>query len=325
MSNKVINRIQNAKKQLNENTLAVDYSQEKDLFDEFLENFDIRDIPKEVLEKQYVDYFNYYIDEALYSKFNSHLDILIENLNNVEDIDVSESEPLFKVIENINKQFRLGDWQTYCYIDNTYGVNNVFFKASFPLKPIEDVVLTIPNIKHNFNIVDVVMRKKGYMLARWIERNVGDEKWLSVLFNPVEQNSINNYIVEHSKYLYHTTEKYNDESIVMQGFVPSERNLPKYGLAYKHRVFFKFNDVGGGEKIMTDMLKEFAKTYHYRNPSDEFYTYILDAKLVANHYKLYRDPNAFESCYSKTAIDYKFVIEKRLEIIDDKYIFNFKE
>ena len=82
MSNKVINRIQNAKKQLNENTLAVDYSQETDLLDEFLENFDIRDIPKEVLQKQYVDYFNYYIDESLYSKFNRHLDILIENLNN---------------------------------------------------------------------------------------------------------------------------------------------------------------------------------------------------------------------------------------------------
>ena len=327
MSNKVINRIQNAKKQLelNENALAVDYSQEKDLLDEFLENFDIRDIPSDVLDRQYVEYYIFYITEALCFPSNSLWDEMKEALNYV---DVSQiSNPIYPIIEELNTRYKFDDWQIYCYIDNEFGVDNVKSVVKFPKKPIEEIVLIVADIGKNVAVVNTVLRQNGYYIARMVNDNVDGRQWIYILFNPITQDSFNNYIVEHSKYLYHTTIASNDERIMQIGFAPSTRERPDMQLSYTNRGFFKLDEKfpRKGRVLMTNMLKRFSDDYIKINPSRKFYTYILDAKAACNYCIFYRDPNAYESCYTNDYVSPDFIIEKRLEIIDDKYIFNFKD
>ena len=233
-------------------------------FDDLENSF--RKIPKDILDKIYVNY-------AFYKKLVS-FDGILSSVNEKY------------IYENYN--FTLPTQRTIKTLTDNYPISEQQCHIKFGAYGIELIVI-VADIHYNEEDVTKAMKQMGWFVSGTNQIIENGRVWKIINFDPRYELNINNEIRSH-RYLFHITPSKNKLSIYTNGFVPkSINNLYNY----PPRVYFLLGDITE-EEVMNvgDMLSITNK-----NSNGKYIIFCIDISKIPEDINFYYDPNLEHSIY----------------------------
>lgn len=235
----------------------------------------------------------------------SNLDIKKQSKRYITSYTLCEHDLIFKrillentgitvepdnVIRFLKWKLNLKDWQ----FNKKLSYNDVeSIEAEYFKQDDTELVINIPDIKENKDIIIKILNRFGYYLSEYHETDIKDQ--IVMLFHPAYIKPITNTIKEKYKYLYHIIDIKNKYSILQKGFIPKSDNDM---FNYPKRCHF-FVDINSALEFRDELNKK------------QYVLFIIDINKLNND--LYPDPNIRDSVITKdkvkpnTIIDYKII------------------
>ena len=233
--------------------------------------FDITDIPIDVLKKQYVNF-------KLYRMPPAYGDLLYDSSKNkrlTEGVNVSYDPT--QVRDTIIKNYHMDEWQ--CQV----------LKAENEIH----VIVVAPLLDENESLIEEDMESMGYYKCnKWIQSSNG-LSFVLIRFDPQFPQSVNN-MVRQLNVLIHLSPVYNHTQIQQYGFIPKHQNEK---FTYPPRIYFIKGNVtiDDVEYIGNQLCHD---NHNVKNNGD-YIMYILSVKKIPSNVTFYGD-----SCYKHGVCTY---------------------
>lgn len=275
-----------------------------------LETFDINSVPQSVRRKSYVQYETLHEERKYFSPTTHSRGALYEAEHTLLE---QHAASLKKVADELNYDAKVAFWQIHVF--NRYG--EPVLVAEYPLTQLALTVIAA-DLKNNEKYIVGKMKALGYYK---VAENTRDDDsgmhWRYIMFNPVSQDSVNEYARRNYRYLYHFSPTFYDEEIMKKGFIP--RNVNKVFHYRQPRVYFRFAPYDPN-KAPTEsdpddfnrMMRELSKMISDERFNGEFYEYLLALSKIPKSVEFYRDPNSYGSVYSTQPVPYSAVVNKEI-------------
>ena len=181
---------------------------------EGLDIFDFDNIPMSELDKAYIDY------EPLYDTvdwFSLDEDYLYEERKN----NTNGIQSAIDVVSRAMNQLKMSERQIKVHLPN--GVDYIEVERlmeDYPDFLTMSMVMLIPDIKKNVELITEFMDNNGYTVAKkaTYKDKVG-RIWMLLIFDSKKQESIKEMVMKYYKYAYCTSPIYNAESIKKNGIL----------------------------------------------------------------------------------------------------------
>lgn len=270
---------------INENQTFMD---EYAMLDDTFVDFDLSNIPKEKLKKQFKN-FKFVVCGVPYGSRlveTTKQHVLSEGVNHSVDVEDVKSEMVVK--------YSLDEWQ-------------------FEIKIMENdikVAIIIPHIDENENMIMEDMSSLGYYLSFKNELKGCGLPYTLLQFEPRFPKTITN-VVRNMGWISHWSPKYNLKSIRDIGFIPQSRNKR---FNYPPRIHFLKSDMT--QQQIESIGKQLCDNNDDVRNNGEYILFTLDVSKIPNNVEFIGD-----SCYkhgvcSETPIPYSCVtgeIERRFK------------
>lgn len=226
----------------------------------------IRRIPRNVLDKIYVNY-------AFYKKIVS-FDGILSSVNEKY------------IYENYN--FTLPAKRTIKSLTDNYPISKQQCHVKFGTHGIELIVI-VADIHYNEEDITKAMGQMGWFVSGTNKITENGMVWKIINFDPKYELNVNNEIRSH-RYLFHITLSKNKSSIYTNGFIPKSIN-DLYN--YPPRVYFLIGDITEEELMnVGDMLSVTNK-----NSNGKYIIFCIDISKIPEDINFYYDPNLEHSIY----------------------------
>lgn len=233
--------------------------------------FDLSKIPKEELEKQYVDFSKQF-------SFRSYANPLSKDVNGYLFESFGDVLPSDAVVKALMMEYKLKEWQFKC-IEYCNKVS---------------IYILIPDIGDNVNKITADMDRMGYFLGQDFINGNG---WRQVNYEPKEQEDNTEEIKEKFKVLLHLTPYYNVDSIMRFGLIPKNANL-MYN--YPQRVYMLTQNVTEDDFWN---LGNGLSTANMDSRNTGIYILLkITLKKVPDDVKFFYDPNMPNAVYTTKGI-----------------------
>jgi len=183
-------------------------------FIEYIENFNINDIPLSVLSEWYIDYENIFdfTNDTCRSEFlNENHEFLYEEFT-------ANDNKVYSVHDAVNTLVNI-----YKMDNNQFKVYDPFNVTIVSVKEIPDFIsfpysAFIPLINRNVEIIDTEMKCAGYYHAADKKyKDANGNSWINIIYDPIVQETVTEQVRNKKRYLYHCSPSENDESIKQNG------------------------------------------------------------------------------------------------------------
>lgn len=260
-----------------------------------------KNLPKEEIEKQEIDYFKRILKKDVKSFLNLRLgetNAMLEGFTKSFPLSsfarhvaagckpkisfsalpkhlkqLSEANPnwFFRLVaspvnakNSVSDLFWLKDWQ-FSIVDNEDGTQT-------------HIVVLLPLLKNNIKIMDEAMRCFGYYRSYMYRLNGVMDDWGGVQYEQRVQEFVNEKIRE-EEFLYHVSPTNLEHKTLKQGLVPKSKNNE---FDYPDRVYL----LRGSEENISVCFVEIAdflcNTKNNENQQKEYTVYKIDTKKVGN-------------------------------------------
>lgn len=226
----------------------------------------IRKIPKNILDKIYVNY-------AFYKKIVS-FDGILSSVNEKY------------IYENYN--FTLPAKRTIKALIVNYPISKQQCHVKFGAHGIELIVI-VAAIHYNEADITKAMEQMGWFISGINQIAENGMVWKVINFDPKYELNVNNEIRSH-RYLFHITSSKNKSSIYINGFIPkSINNLYNYS----PRVYFLMGDISEEELMNVGDMLSIAN----KNSNGRYIIFCIDISKIPEDINFYYDPNLEHSVY----------------------------
>lgn len=225
---------------------------------------------------------------------------IYENAKNVQKVS-----SVAAIIDELNYMYKIP--KELFLIDVPNHIQNIHYKI-LPDYWKCPVVLTIPKIERNLNLVVNTMKSFGYYMAAKITRDRGTAgQWIDIVFNPMKQDSIREMLNDVDAFIYHYSPSVYDEDIEENGLVPRDGTRI---FKYKKRVFYLYKGSHIDERRFKKMMQSISVQKQRELPewTGDFTEYIIRVRKLPDFIQFYYDPNARDSVYTDKVIELKYVI-----------------
>ena len=230
-------------------------------------------IPKEEVRRQYEDFriFDYVKGYCL-----------TEGALNSEDA-VQNAEYAASIIK---RRFNLEDWQ----VRIEKGENDVH------------VIFVIPAMQTNTIRMREVMEQQNFFHSKTWTIPYGATMWNAMKFEPYSEPDISHKAKEKG-YLYHLTPKYNVESILLDGLLPSNKSKM---FKYPPRTYVMSPDT---PPVLIQAIGEqlYANDSSNKKNNGEYALLRIEAQYLPLYIHFYGDPNFPYGYYTETLIPPEYI------------------
>ena len=217
---------------------------------EELDIFDFDNIPMSELDKAYIDY------EPLYDTvdwFSLDEDYLYEERKN----NTNGIQSAIDVVSRAMNQLKMSERQIKVHLPN--GVDYIEVERlmeDYPDFLTMSMVMLIPDIKKNVELITEFMDDNGYTVAKkaTYKDKVG-RIWMLLMFDPKKQESIKEMVMKYYKYAYCTSPIYNAESIKKNGIL-AQYSKAQF-ISNTPRIYLYLGNTSNPEYV--DMMKSISQ------------------------------------------------------------------
>lgn len=273
-------------------------------FKEFLKNkeinildiFDIDNIPMSELDKAYIDYEPLYDTVDLYSLDEDY--VYEEKWNDTEGI-----QSAVDIVDRALKQLKISSFQIKVMSPN--GVDYIEAKRlleEYPDYLTMEMVMMIPDIRKNVDIITDFMDKNGYYETKKATyKDKGGRNWMVLIYDPKRQESIKEMVLKHHKYAYHTSPSYNADSIDENGILAKIAISPF--VSNTKRVYLYLGNTSSPEYV--NMMKSISRKIQRKNNSfsGDFVEYEIVLQKLPDNVEFYVDIHGYGKDYIYTESD----------------------
>lgn len=179
--------------------------------------------------------------------------------------------PIEKTVEYIGKYFLLGKNISIEKVENGK----------------EHIVVAIPNVGKNSDIMEKAFDVCGYFLSKTINNGIcGGVEWITMQFEAKIQEDDSEEIRREEKNLFHLTSLYNKQKILTGGFSPRCRNEI---FKYPGRIYFIRGSAG--EEEIINLGIQLSQDNNSRGNDLHYVVFDIDVNKIGDEVKIYKDPN----------------------------------
>jgi len=140
------------------------------------------------------------------------------------------------------------------------GIGFISIKKELPDFLHAKIALSIPNIKHDYEIIENEMHKCGYFCThRVTKKDKENRNWLTIIFDPKEQKSITEQVKKKHRYAYHTTLAVNANNIEEKGIIATKNGKPYHSNNERVYLYLGNPDSDEYQSMMTSIAKRNKK------------------------------------------------------------------
>lgn len=186
-------------------TLETGLSAADNLFDTYLDNFDINSIPSNILDAAYRDIE----DEFEFANRNCREWVLEEGYGENESVQDKNIESTKEIINRLMTIYKFDEKLFKAFSPHRVQIVEI---NDLPIFTETATSVVVADICNNINIIDKEMKFGGYYRSRCVISE--DEKgrsWANLVYVPIRQDTISEQIRNHCITLYHYSEKDNGE------------------------------------------------------------------------------------------------------------------
>ena len=258
--------------------------------------FDFDNIPMSELDKAYIDY------EPLYDTvdwFSLDEDYLYEEKKNNTNIIQSAVD----VVNCAMNQLKMSEFQIKVKSPN--GVEFIEVERlmeDYPDYLTMEMIMLIPVIKKNVEIITDFMDEKGYYVAKKATyKDKGGRIWMLLVFDPKKQESIKEMVLKYHKYAYHTSPIYNAESIENNGIIAKYAIAPF--ISNTPRIYLYLGNTSNSEYV--NMMKYISKELQIGDSkfTGDFVEYEVILNKLPENAEYYIDIHGFGKDFIYTETD----------------------
>ena len=176
--------------------------------------------------------------------------------------------------------------RTISYVKSYFGMDDGQIYAVEAENGIEHIVVIVPVIGNNVELVKKAMDLCGYYLGAPKEEYIKPNTWAHLQFEPKFQKDDTERIRNEESVLYHVTPKYNMKKIQRIGFSPRTKN----GLFnYPDRVYFLRGSCDDSE--ITAIAEQLRDANSSEGNDGKYVLFTVDVNMIPSDVPLYLDPN----------------------------------
>lgn len=242
-------------------------------------DFDLNNISNDELKKIYIIQSSF---KELSKYHKNKLGTLSKKL--YEKQQLNYTIPVDEVTHELKMKYMLYDWQ----IETRTVCNKV------------KVILIIPNIKDNVDLLVDDMNKFGYYLSYYNDISNNEYNYQYLYFEPNYTDDVTNRVKRYG-IIIHLTHGYNLENIIKDN-----KLIPKYGnrqMKYPDRIYFINGDLY--KKYILDLARDLNNESNRK--SNEYLEIRIDTDKLPNNIKFYVDPNYEMGIYTYDEIPFNCV------------------
>lgn len=175
------------------------------------------------------------------------------------------------------------------------------------------IVITIPTIGNNFNIINNLMNTCGYFLAhpKFNSENYPKDVLVTLQFEPKNQ-PMSRDILGHERTLLHITQSKNLSKIKKIGLVPTTKNRM---FNYPDRIYFLKGGLPESKVLSLAAMLCYVKyneAFQNNEPIKEDYTILtLDISKIPERVKFAIDPNFGDGFYTTDNIPPSAIVDEK--------------
>ena len=258
--------------------------------------FDFDNIPMSELDKAYIDYEPLYDTVDWFSVDEDY--IYEERKKNTTGI-----QSTVDVVNCAMNQLKMSEFQIKVKSPN--GVEFIEVERlmeDYPDYLTMEMIMLIPVIKKNVEIITDFMDEKGYYVAKkaTYKDKVG-RIWMFLMFDPQKQESIKEMVMKYHKYAYHTSPIYNAESIKKNGILAQYAKAPF--ISNTKRIYLYLGNTSNHKYV--DMMKSISMKLQREDNkfTGDFVEYEIMLKKLPESAEYYVDIHGFGKDYIYTETD----------------------
>ena len=263
---------------------------------EELDIFDFDNIPMSELDKAYIDYEPLYDTVDWFSVDEDY--IYEERKKNTTGI-----QSAVDVVNCAMNQLKMYEFQIK--IKSPNGVEFIEVERlmeDYPDYLTMEMIMLIPDIKKNVEIITDFMDENGYYEAKKaIHKDKGGRRWMTLMFDPKKQESIKDMVLKYHKYAYHTSPIYNAESIEKNGILAKYAKSPF--ISNTKRIYLYLGNTSNPEYVK--MMKSISGNLQRKDNkfTGDFVEYEIMLKKLPENAEYYVDIHGFGKDYIYTETD----------------------
>ena len=146
------------------------------------------------------------------------------------------------------------------------------------------IVVIVPDLAKNVQLVVDVMEKAGYFIAANDIRPVSELRWRALLFEPYHSIDIADEIYDYDCPIIHATPTKNLPSIMKHGIVASHKNK-RYN--YPSRIYFLFSDQ---DHVGAKQVQAFVNKLAEVSGESDYTLLYIDVRKLPEGMHFYNDP-----------------------------------
>ncbi|QFQ12604.1 hypothetical protein C7Y71_006015 [Pseudoprevotella muciniphila] len=213
----------------------------------------------------------YWIDYGTIQKAASYTNPLTMALGSTINEGLIQIYPIDKTIE---------------YVRSYFGLHNNQIKEINADNGIKHILVVIPSIGNNIELIKKAMDYCGYYLGFPKEDNIPINQLVTLQFEPKFQNNVSNNIRKEETTLLHLTPYYNLKKIQNIGFSPRLRNEL---FNYPSRIYFLRGSMNRQEMI--DIGIQLNNANNSLGNTGKYALITLDVSAIPQEKSLFLDPN----------------------------------
>ena len=258
--------------------------------------FDFDNIPMSELDKAYIDYEPLYDTVDWFSVDEDY--IYEERKKNTTGI-----QSTVDVVNCAMNQLKMSEFQIKVKSPN--GVEFIEVERlmeDYPDYLTMEMIMLIPVIKKNVEIITDFMDEKGYYVAKKATyKDKGGRIWMLLVFDPKKQESIKEMVLKYHKYAYHTSPIYNAESIENNGIIAKYAIAPF--ISNTPRIYLYLGNTSNSEYV--NMMKYISKELQIGDSkfTGNFVEYEVMLKKIPENAEFYIDIHGFGKDFIYTETD----------------------
>ena len=258
--------------------------------------FDFDNIPMSELDKAYIDYEPLYDTVDWFSVDEDY--IYEERKKNTTGI-----QSTVDVVNCAMNQLKMSEFQIKVKSPN--GVEFIEVERlmeDYPDYLTMEMIMLIPVIKKNVEIITDFMDEKGYYVAKKATyKDKGGRIWMLLVFDPKKQESIKEMVLKYHKYAYHTSPIYNAESIENNGIIAKYAIAPF--ISNTPRIYLYLGNTSNSEYV--NMMKYISKELQIGDSkfTGDFVEYEVILNKLPENAEYYIDIHGFGKDFIYTETD----------------------
>ena len=253
--------------------------------------FDLRRIPKDILERNYVSYAAYIVNAGCDSRLVRLEDGSFLGEPSGYKADAEEAK------RDITKVFPIDDIYQFQIVESYHKIS---------------VALLIASFKENEEIIIESMAQHNFFLSQKAKNTLSldGKTWFSLRFEPIEQEDITETVRKENNVLYHISPVLNEQSILENG-LRAFNNNPVY--KYPNPRLYLIEQ-RASKKDITRLAKDLfrqAVQKKIENLSPKYTLFSIDLKKVPEYTRFFYDVNEEFGLFCHIGIS-----NKALSVID---------